>query len=267
VNAAVSRAGRRGLWSWFVALMVFLYAPIVVLVIFSFNARDTVSFPWEGFTLRWYRTFIANPTLLRAVATSLHIAAMTSVVTVVLAVPAAIALARCRFRGKAAIRGLLLAPLVIPLIVFAISLQILARAIGIEPSRYSVLIGHVVIALPFALLTLVPRLDRIGRSLEEAGQDLGAGPFATFVHVTLPLLMPAIVSSAVIAFTISFDEVVIASFVAGADTTLPLYLFSQLRTPRALPQIVAVAVLVLALSTAAVLGSEVLRRRSARAIP
>jgi spermidine/putrescine transport system permease protein len=262
MNAGASTAGRRSLWAWFVGLLAFLYAPIVVLVVFSFNANDTVSFPWEGLTFRWYRTFLANPTLLRAVATSLHVAAMTSAVTVALGVPAAIALARYRFGGKAAVRGLLLAPLVIPLVVFAISLQILGRTIEIEASRYTVLVGHVVISLPFALLVLVPRLERIGRHLEEASGDLGAGPFQTFVRVTLPLLMPAVVSSAVIAFTISFDEVVIASFIAGPDTTLPLYLFSQLRTPRALPQIVAVAVVVLVASTAAVLATEVFRRRS-----
>jgi spermidine/putrescine transport system permease protein len=262
MSALVSSPARRALWGWFIALLVFLYLPIAILIIFSFNARDTVSFPWEGATLHWYRTFLGNRALIGAVRMSVQVALMTSVVTVALAVPASIALSRLAFRGKTVVRGMLLAPLVIPLVVFAISLQILGRTLGIAGSRYEVMIGHVIIALPFALLIIVPRLDKIERAIEEAAHDLGAGPFSTFFLVTLPLLMPAIVSAAVIAFTISFDEVVVASFTAGSDTTLPLYLFSQLRTPRALPQIVAVAVVMLAFSACAIAASEALRRRS-----
>ena len=141
--------------------------------------------------------------------------------------------------------GLLLAPLVIPLVVMGISLLILFNTIGIPLSPYTVAIGHVVIALPFAILTMVPRLERIPAALEEASRDLGATAMTTFRLITFPLLLPALISAALISFTISFDEVVISSFVIGTQVTFPVYLYSQLRFPERLPSVIAVAVVIL----------------------
>jgi spermidine/putrescine transport system permease protein len=126
------------------------------------------------------------------------------------------------------------------------------------------MIGHIVLALPFAILTLVPRLERIPESLEEASRDLGAGAFTTFRQVTLPLLAPAVLSAFLICFTLSFDEIVVASFIAGDQPTFPLYLFSQLRLPQRLPQVIAVAVVVMTVSVVVVAASEVGRRVSDR---
>jgi spermidine/putrescine transport system permease protein len=264
VNVAASRRGRRALWSFFGVLVVFLYAPIVVLIIFSFNDRTFVSFPWQGFTLRWYRTFVSNAALLTALKTSAMIATGTAVVTVALAIPASVLLVRRRFFGKGFVSAVMLAPLVIPLVVFGIALLILFNTVGVPLSPATVAVGHIVIALPFAVLTLVPRLDRIPVWLEEASRDLGANAFTAFRSITLPLLMPAIVSSLLISFVISFDEVVIASFVAGDEPTFPLYLFSQLRLPRRLPQVIAVAVVVMLISVVLVVSSEVWRRLTDR---
>jgi spermidine/putrescine transport system permease protein len=264
VNPAASSNGRRGLWTVFWLLVVFLYAPIAVLIVFSFNDREFVSFPWEGFTLRWYRAFLANDTLLDALATSAWIATITAVATTILSAPAAIVLVRRRFAGQSLVMGLLLAPLVIPLVVFGIALLIVFNWFGIELSPYTVAIGHVVIALPFAILTLVPRLERIPLSYEEAARDLGAGALTTFRTVTMPLLAPALVSAFLISFVISFDEVVIASFIAGERTTFPLYLFSQMRLPQNLPPVIAVAVVVMLLSGTVVVAAEVWRRLSER---
>jgi spermidine/putrescine transport system permease protein len=264
VNAAVSKGGRRGLWAAFLFLTLFLYAPIVILIVFSFNDRVFVSFPWQGFTLRWYREFLNNSTLLGALKTSAYVAVVASAATVVLAIPASIALVRRRFFAKGAVSGLLLAPLVIPLVVFGIALLILFNTIGFALSPLTIAIGHIVIALPFAILTLVPRLERIPPSLEEASRDLGAGALVTFRAITLPLLAPAVVSAFLISFTISFDEVVVASFIAGDQPTFPLYLFSQLRLPRRLPQVIAVAVVVMILSVVVVTLSEVWRRLADR---
>jgi spermidine/putrescine transport system permease protein len=144
--------------------------------------------------------------------------------------------------------------------VFGISLLILFNEIGVPLSAYTVILGHVVLALPFAILTMVPRLERIPPSLEEASRDLGAGWLKTFVYVTLPLLWPAVLSSFIICFTLSFDEIVVASFVAGTQTTFPIYLFSQLRLPQSLPQVIAVAVVVMTTSVVVVLLSEIWRR-------
>jgi spermidine/putrescine transport system permease protein len=264
VNVAVSNSGRRWLWGTFWLLVVFLYAPLAVLVLFSFNDREFVSFPWEGFTLRWYGTFLDNRTILESLRTSLLVASITAVVTTMLSIPASIALVRRRFFAKSLVSGMMLAPLVIPLVVFGTALLILFNTLGIAFSPLTIAIGHIVIALPFAILTLVPRLERIPASLEEASRDLGAGWMTTFHQITFPLMAPALFSAFLLSFVISFDEIVVASFVAGKDETFPIYLYSQLRLPRQLPQVIAVAVVILVVSAIVVTAAEVIRRVSDR---
>jgi spermidine/putrescine transport system permease protein len=266
VNVAVSGNGRRWLWLMFWVLVLFLYAPLAILLVFSFNDRNLVSFPWEGFTLRWYETFIRNPEILAALRQSLWVAALTAVVTTVLAIPASIALVRRRFFAKGLVSGVMLAPLVIPLVVLGTALLILFNTIGLEFSGLTIAIGHIVIALPFAILTLVPRLERIPAALEEASRDLGAGWLTTFRQITFPLMMPAIFSAFLLSFVISFDEIVVASFVAGDQVTFPVYLYSQLRLPRQLPQVIAVAVVILLVSTVVVIAAEVLRGATDRTL-
>jgi spermidine/putrescine transport system permease protein len=193
---------------------------------------------------------------------------LTAFVTVLLSIPASIVLVRRRFFGKGLVSGILLAPLVIPLIVFGLALLILFNTIGITLSPLTIVIGHIVVAMPFAILTLVPRLEGIPVWLEEAARDLGASAVTAFRSITFPLLAPAVLSAFLISFTISFDEVVVASFIAGDQPTFPIYLYSQLRLPRQLPQVIAVAVVVLIVSIIVVVGSEVGRgiaeRRLAR---
>ena len=159
----------------------------------------------------------------------------------------------------------------IPLVVLGIALLILFKTIGIPLSAFTIAIGHIVIALPFAILTLVPRLERIPASLEEASRDLGAGWLTTFRRITLPLMAPAIFSAFLLSFVISFDEVVVASFVAGGgQETFPVYLYSQLRLPRQLPQVIAVAVVILVVSAVVVIAAEALApgdRPAARSRP
>lgn len=256
MNPAVSKGGRRSLWGFFALIVVFLYAPIIVLIIFSFNDRELVSFPWQGFTLRWYREFMHNSALLAALKTSLYVATLSSIITVILGIPASIALVRRRFFAKGLVSGVILAPLVIPLVVFGIALLVLFNTLGVPLSPLTVVIGHIVLALPFAILTLVPRLDRIPVAFEEASRDLGASGFTTFLRITLPLLLPAVLSAFLICFTLSIDELVVASFTAGDQVTFPLYLFSQLRLPQRLPQVVAVAVVVMTASLVVVVASE-----------
>ena len=260
MNVAVSKAGRRWLWLTFWVLVVFLYAPLVILLVFSFNDRELVSFPWEGFTTRWYATFLRNQEILASLEVSVVVAAITAVLTTLLAIPASIALVRRRFFAKGLVSGVMLAPLVIPLVALGTALLILFNTLGIPFSPLTIAIGHIVIALPFAILTLVPRLERIPAALEEASRDLGAGWYTTFRQITFPLMLPAIFSAFLLSFVISFDEVVIASFVAGVEVTFPVYLYSQLRLPRQLPQVIAVAVVILCISAVVVIASEVLRR-------
>ena len=260
MDVALSKNGARLLRLFFIVVVAFLYAPIVILLIFSFNKSAVPTFPLSGFTLHWYRAFLANSEIRGALETSAIIAALSSAGAVVLGVLASIALTRHRFRIKPAVSALLLSPLVIPYVVFGISLLLLFHTLGVPRSLLTVVIGHVVISLPYTILVLVPRLDQIDVALEEAAFDLGASRLRTFRSITLPLILPAVVSAFLIAFTTSFDEYAVASFVVGTRVTFPIYLYSALRFPSQLPQVIAVAVVVLVLSLAVVVAAEVGRR-------
>jgi spermidine/putrescine transport system permease protein len=250
--------------AFFALVVVFLYAPIVILVIFSFNNSDVPAFPLSGFTLHWYREFIANGDLRGALQTSAIVAAVSSVGAVALGVVASIALVRRNFRAKGPVSALLLSPLVIPYVVFGISLLLLFHTLGIPRSMLTVMIGHVVITLPYAILVLMPRLQQIDASLEEAAYDLGASRRRTFRSITFPLILPAVISAYLIAFTTSFDEYAVASFVVGTRVTFPIYLYSALRFPNQLPQVIAVAVVVIGVSLVVVVATEIGRRVAER---
>jgi spermidine/putrescine transport system permease protein len=264
MNVALSRRGAWLLRSFFAVVVVFLYAPIAILVLFSFNDSQLPSFPLSGFTLHWYHQFLVNPDLRSALETSAVVAAISSVGAVLLGVLASIALVRRRFRLKSPVSALLLSPLVIPYVVFGISLLLFFHAAGIPRSILTVVIGHVVISLPYTILVLMPRLQQIDVSLEEAAYDLGASRLRAFRSVTLPLLLPAVVSAYLIAFTTSFDEYAVASFVVGTRSTFPIFLYSALRFPNQLPQVIAVAVVVISVSLVVVIGAEVGRRVAER---
>jgi len=264
MDAALSKNGRRFLRVFFALVVVFLYAPILILLVFSFNNSQLPVFPLSGFTFHWYHEFFANGELRGSLETSAIVAAVSSVGAVLLGTLASIALTRRRFRGKALVSALLLSPLVIPYVVFGISLLLLFHTLGIPRSVLTVMIGHIVISLPYTILVLVPRLEQVDLALEEAAYDLGAGPFGTFRTVTFPLILPAVVSAFLIAFTTSFDEYAVASFVVGTRETFPIYLYSALRFPSQLPQVIAVAVVVLTVSLVVVVGAELGRRNAER---
>jgi spermidine/putrescine transport system permease protein len=272
-DVATSTATRRGLTAFFGLLVIFLYAPIVILAVFSFNDGD-VSFPLAGFTLDWYRRFFSNPKILASLERSALVAAVSSLIAVALGVAASFALLRRRFRGKSAVSALLFSPLVVPYVVFGISLLVIFTAVDrfltsatgtyIGLGLHAVVIGHVVVSLPYTVLTIMPLMERLNVHLEEAAKDLGASPWGSFRRVTLPLLLPALVSAFMIAFTLSFDEYAIASFLAGETPTWPVYLFAQLRVPSQLPQLLAVSSVVLVASLGIVLAAEVGRRIAER---
>jgi spermidine/putrescine transport system permease protein len=263
MDVALSKGGRRFLAGFFLLLVVFLYAPILLLLVFSFNDSLLPTFPLSGFTLHWYGEFIRDGELRGALETSAIVAALSSCGAVAVGLLASIALTR-RFRGKAAVSALLLSPLVIPYVVFGISLLILFHTLGISRGLLTVVIGHIVISLPYTILVLVPRLDQIDRSLEEAAWDLGASRTRTFRSVVFPLILPAVVSAFLIAFTTSFDEYAVASFVIGTRSTFPIYLYGALRFPARLPEVIAVAVVVMLVSLTVILAAEIGRRIAER---
>jgi spermidine/putrescine transport system permease protein len=273
MDAATSRGALFSLRVFYALLVVFLYLPLFVLLIFSFNSGD-VAFPLQGFTTDWYHRFLANPSLIRSIERSAIVATASSLIAVALGVLASLALVRRRFVAKSAFSALVLSPLVIPYLVFGIALLVLFTALDhfltltmgtyIGLGLHAVVIGHVVVSLPYAILTIMPLLERLSVSLEEAAADLGASRWGTFWRVTFPLLLPALVSAFLIAFTLSFDEYAIASFLAGPQPTWPVYLFAQLRVPSQLPQLLAVSTIVLAVSVVLIVAAEVGRRASER---
>ncbi len=260
MDVAISRIGARILRLFFFLVIVFLYAPILILLIFSFNDADLPAFPLSGFTLAWYRQFLHDSDLHTALRTSAIVAVLSSIGAVTLGILASLALTRRRFRGTAAVSALLLSPLVIPYIVFGISLLLFFHGIGIGLSFATLTIAHVVLSVPYTILVLVPRLQQIDGSLEEAARDLGASRLRTFRSIVLPLILPAVVSAFLIALVVSFDEYAVASFVAGSQTTFPIYLYGALRFPSRLPEVIAVAVVVMTVSLVVVLGAEIGRR-------
>ena len=270
-DVATSRGALWGLRTFFVLLVLFLYLPLMVLVIFSFNSGD-VTFPLEHFTTSWYSLAVRNPALLEALGRSALVAVISATVTVILGVLASYALVRRSFWGKPAFAALVFSPLVIPYLVFGISLLVLFTAfdrfLTVTMGTYiglglqSVAIGHVVVALPYTILTITPLLERLSIALEEAAHDLGASAWDTFWRVTFPLLYPALMSAFLIALTLSFDEYAIASFLAGSSPTWPVFLFAQLRVASQLPQLVAVSAVILLVSILLVVIAELGRRAS-----
>ncbi len=237
-----------------------LYAPIFFMVLFAFDAGTTVSFPLRGFSLRWFEQLFTAPALLEALWNSVRVAVVTSIVSTTLGTLAAKAVSRPSLPGRAVFLALIGLPLLVPGIVEGISLLIVASSVGVPLSLATITFAHVLFCTPFAMMIMLPRFQGIDPSLEEASRDLGEGPFRTFYRVVLPIAAPGIMSSLLLTFSVSMDEFVLAFFLAGTDSTLPIYIWSQLRFPNRLPGVLALSTLILAFSFMLVLVAERLRR-------
>jgi spermidine/putrescine transport system permease protein len=251
----------RLLSAFFWLLIALLYLPIAILFIFSINDGTSLSLPLRGFTLEWYERLLSSAPLLRAVMNSLLVAAGASTVATVLGTMVAILFSRFKFRGRSALAGLAILPLIVPYVVLGVSLLILFKALDIPLSMATVIVGHAIVALPYTALIVLARLIGSEPQLEEAAMDLGATYPSTLRLVVIPMAMPAIVSAWITAFTVSFDEFAIALFLAGKDTTFPVYLYGQLRFANTLPVLIAGAVLLMVGTLVMVLLAERIRRR------
>ena len=268
IDIATSKWAKRALIGLFVFEIIFLYAPITMLYIFSFNQGTVVGFPFSGFTTDWYTEALTNRGLLLSMRTSATIALMSSTAATVVGLLMAIPLARRKFKAKGPIMALVLSPLVVPHLVFGVALLITFKSVEVITngalefplSLPSVAIGHVVVLMPLIVLILIPRLQRIDAHLEEAAQDLGASGWRTFRTIILPLIAPALVAAYVISFIISFNEFAVAVFVSGPTTTFPIYVLAQLQYPVDVPQVIAISVIVVTVSLLVVVGAEVMRR-------
>ena len=221
--------GRRILLTYGVLGFAFLYLPIAFLVLFSFNDYIIPSLPFRGFTLKWYRELGYDFVLHEALYNSLFIAACTTVVSTVLGTLAAFPLVRCTFRFKQTGQLLVILPMIIPHFLMGVALLLFFAFVKMPLSRLTIILGHVVFTLPFAVLIVSTRLYGFDRTLERAAGDLGASPARTFWHVTLPLILPGVVGAALLVFTLSMDEFLITYFVSGQKGTLTMYIWSLLK--------------------------------------
>ena len=248
---------------YYFSLIALLYLPIAVLFLFSVNSNTTLSFPLRGLTLDWYQKLFQAEAVLRAARNSLIVAAGSSLAATVLGTMVAILIMRFEFRGKSLLLALSALPLIVPYVVLGVALLLLFSVINVQRSLLTVGVAHTVVALPYTLLIIASRLAGFDSSVEEAAMDLGADYPVTLRRIVLPLILPAMVSAWLTAFTVSFDEFALALFLAGTQPTFPVYLFSQLRFANRLPIMIALAVLMMIGTLVLVFIAERLRRREA----
>lgn len=212
------------------AVMVFLFSPIVVVIAFSFNSSPRMSFPFAGVSDRWYAIAFGDPLVVQAITRSAIAAVSTGLIACVLGVSAAMGLGALTSRWRAGLTGFALLPVVVPTLMIAFGLAVFYHAFSVALGLPLTISGHVLVALPFVLLTMSAALERFRFSMLEAARDLGATRFEAFVTVTLPLIRPAIEGSALLAMAVSIDEFLIAFFTAGNDTTLPMLIFARIKS-------------------------------------
>lgn len=207
-----------------VALMyLFLLAPLIIVVVISFSSNQYISFPPQGFTLHWYEMLPTKTQFMTGLQTSLITASIATVIVLAIGVPAALAINRFEFKGKSAIEAFFLSPLLVPSIVIALGLVLLLGPMGLTNTYFSIILGHIGITIPYLMRTTLMSLATSDTSCEEAARVLGASGFTVFRRVTLPIIAPGVISGAVLAFIVSFDETVISLFVAeSGKPTLPV---------------------------------------------
>lgn len=237
-----------GFGTFFLGVLFYLYMPLVVLVVYSFNANRSVTV-WSSFTFDWFVSIAHNEGIRDAAWISAMIATAATLCSTSVAIAAALAFERGSiFRGRALAVGLISMPLVVPEIVVAISMLIFFSSIGIQSGYFKLIISHTVICVPFAMLPIQARLNAIGSSFEDAGRDLYGSEWRIFRRITVPLMMPGVAAGAVLAFVTSFDDFLISFMMGGAGTTtLPVYVYGMIRTG-VTPEVNAMSVILLAIS-------------------
>ncbi|MGE0846252.1 MAG: ABC transporter permease [Flavobacteriaceae bacterium] len=248
---------------WAILVYIFMFLPVAVVVLLSFNASQFGSFPMTGLSLRWFHELAANEAILRAFRTSLVLGALTALISTTLGVLASLALVRYRVPGSNVISTLLIAPILVPEVVLAVALLLFLNFLQVNKSFALLLFGHVIFTLPFVILVVQARLVGIRRDVEEAARSLGANPMQTFFAVTLPLLLPAVLAGGLFAFTISFDDITGTLFwKPGGVETVPTQIFAMLRNSIS-PEINALGTVMIVLTVGLpLIGAAAARRMS-----
>ena len=254
--------------SWFNAVSLtfgfaFLYLPMAILVVYSFNASRLVTV-WAGFSTRWYGELLRNEAFLEAAWVTLRVALVSSTLATALGTMAAMALSRGgRFFGRTLFSGMIYAPIVMPEVITGLSLLLLFIAIGLDRGILTIVLAHTTFSMCFVSVVVSSRLASFDDSLEEAARDLGCSPFDAFRLVTLPVIAPAVVAGWLLAFTLSLDDLVIASFVSGpSSTTLPIKIFSAVRLGVS-PEINALSAIFIGLVAVGVISASLATKRAA----
>jgi putrescine transport system permease protein len=240
--------------------LAFLYLPIAILVIYSFNASRLVTV-WAGWSTRWYAELLHDEAMLNAAWTSLRLALLSATAATVLGTLAALALVRMgRFRGRLLFSGMIYAPLILPEVITGLSLLLLFVAVSIDRGFWTVAIAHTTLTMGFVTVVVQARLLGFDRSIEEAAMDLGAPPVKTFFAVTLPLIAPAVAAGWMLAFTLSLDDLVIASFTTGPGaTTLPIRIYSEVRLG-VKPEVHAICTIMIAFVAVGVIAASLISK-------
>ena len=258
--AYIARSSRV-LRTYAILFLAFLYIPVLFLPLFSFNDSLYIAFPFKAFTTKWYAQMLANEPMQAALMNSFKVGAATAVIATILGIFGAKAVTRYRMPGRKPVVFMIMLPLVIPGIILGVAMLILISRMGIPLSLYTVTLGHVLICVPFSMVTLMARFEGFDRSMEEAAADLGDNAWWAFWRVTFPIVFPGILASLLLTFTVSFDEFIIAFFLSATEPTLPIYIWSQLRFPQKLPGVLALGSIILVVSFAVVFLSQWLRGR------
>jgi ABC-type spermidine/putrescine transport system permease subunit II len=255
--------GRQLLWAYCLLTLVFLCAPIVIVVIVSFNATEFIEFPPRSWSLRWYENYFTARQWIEPTLLSLRVAVVTMVLATVLGTVAAIGLTRGRFRGRRALEFFFISPMVVPTIVLAIGLYLLFARFRLVGHPLALYLAHTVVAAPLVIVIVSAALRTTDPAIELAARSLGAGYFRTLWHVTLPAILPAVVSGAAFAFLVSFDEVVLAIFLGGpTTTTLPKRMWESVRFEID-PTLTAISTLLVLIPIVLFAGVELMRRARA----
>ncbi len=264
-DEAVTGGRRFGpLFIYVICYLIFLYTPSLMLPIFSFNDSIQMALPLKGFTLDWYLQIPARPGLLEALGNSFKLAIPVAIISTTLATIAARALTRYRMPGRGLAIGFILLPMVMPGIILAFGLLVLALAADVQLSLMTIGVAHVVMTMPFLTLVVMSRLEGLGKSLEESAMDLGENAWMTFWRITFPLILPAVGACLILSFISSFDEFIYALFLGGNQMTLPVFMWTQVRFPQTLPTILALGSLIFMGSAILILIAEWLRRMGAQ---
>jgi putative spermidine/putrescine transport system permease protein len=257
-----TRATRFGLWTWTVLVVLFLYAPIGIIVLYAFNSSNIQSWPIAGFSTKWFSSTWHNEQVREALVLSLKAALVATSIALVLGSAGAFAVSRFCFFGRETISFIFVLPLALPGIITGMALNSYFGFWGWQLSVWTIIVGHATFCVVIVYNNVIARLRRTSPSLVEASMDLGADGWQTFRFVTFPVISTALISGALLAFALSFDEVIVTTFTAGAQNTLPLWIFGKIRLGQQLPQVNVVVAVIIALTIIPVYFAQRLSRES-----